>query len=56
MTDLALHRLGGEGPDMLFIQGSGADRLGWLAVTPQLFGEAPDDVIAAIRRGLGTTE
>ena len=40
MTDLALHRLGGEGPDILFIHGFGADRLGWLAVAPQLFGEA----------------
>ena len=40
MTDLALHRLGGEGPDILFIHGFGADRLGWLAVAPQLFDEA----------------
>ena len=40
MTDLALHRLGGEGPDVLFIHGFGADRLGWLAGAPQLFGEA----------------
>ena len=40
MTDLALHRLGGEGPDIPFIQGFGADRLGWLAVAPHLFSEA----------------
>ena len=40
MTDLAMHRLGGEGPDVLLIHGFGADRLGWLAVAPQLFGEA----------------
>lgn len=40
MTDLALHRLGGQGPDILFIHGFGADRLGWLAVAPQLFDEA----------------
>ena len=40
MTDLALHRLGGEGPDILFIHGFGADRLGWLAVAPQLFDDA----------------
>ena len=40
MTDLALHRLGGEGPDILLIHGFGADRLGWLAVAPQLFDEA----------------
>ena len=40
MSDVALHRLGGEGPDILLIHGFGADRLGWLAVTPHLFGEA----------------
>ncbi|MEC7093931.1 MAG: alpha/beta fold hydrolase [Pseudomonadota bacterium] len=37
MSDVALHRLGGEGPDLLFIHGFGADRLSWLAVAPQLF-------------------
>ena len=52
MTDLALHRLGGEGPDILFIHGFGADRLGWLAVAPQLFGEA--SVWAAEYAGHGT--
>ena len=40
MSDAALHRLGGEGPDVLFIHGFGADRLGRLAVAPQFFGEA----------------
>ncbi len=52
MTDLALHRLGGEGPDILLIHGFGADRLGWLAVAPQLFGEA--SVWAAEYAGHGT--
>ena len=37
MSDVALHRLGGEGPDLLLIHGFGADRLSWLAVAPQLF-------------------
>ena len=37
MSDVALHRLGGDGPDLLFIHGFGADRLSWLAVAPQLF-------------------
>ena len=37
MSDVALHRLGGEGPDLLFIHGFGADRLSWLAVAPLLF-------------------
>ena len=36
MSDVALHRLGGEGPDLLLIHGFGADRLSWLAVAPQL--------------------
>ena len=40
MTDLALYRLGDEEPDILFIHGFGADRLSWLVVAPQLFGEA----------------
>ena len=52
MTDLALHRFGGEGPDILLIHGFGADRLGWLAVAPQLFGEA--SVWAAEYAGHGT--
>ena len=52
MTDLALHRLGGEEPDILFIHGFGADRLSWLAVAPQLFGEAI--VLAAEYAGHGT--
>ena len=37
MSDVALHRLGGEGQDLLLIHGFGADRLSWLAVAPQLF-------------------
>ena len=37
MSDAALHRLGGEGPDVLLIHGFGADRLSWLALAPQLF-------------------
>ena len=37
MSDAALHRLGGEGPDILLIHGFGADRLSWLALAPQLF-------------------
>ena len=37
MTDVVLHRLGGEGPDVLLIHGLGADRLSWLAVAPQMF-------------------
>ena len=37
MSDVALHRLGGDGPDLLFIHGFGADGLSWLAVAPQLF-------------------
>ena len=37
MSAAALHRLGGEGPDILFIHGFGADRLSWLALGPKLF-------------------
>jgi len=37
MTDTALHRLGGDGPDILLIHGFGGDRLSWLALAPQLF-------------------
>lgn len=37
MSDAALHRLGGDGPDILLIHGFGADRLSWLALAPQLF-------------------
>ena len=37
MTDVALHRLGGAGPDVLLIHGIGADRMSWLALAPQLF-------------------
>ena len=37
MTDAVLHRLGGEGPDVLLIHGFGADRMSWLAVAPQMF-------------------
>ena len=37
MRDVALHRLGGEGRDLLLIHGFGADRLSWLAIAPQLF-------------------
>ena len=37
MTDVVLHRLGGEGPDVLLIHGFAADRLSWLAVAPQMF-------------------
>jgi pyruvate dehydrogenase E2 component (dihydrolipoamide acetyltransferase) len=37
MTDVVLHRLGGEGPDILLIHGFGADRMSWLAVAPQMF-------------------
>jgi len=40
MSDAALHRLGGEGPDILLIHGFGADRLSWLALAPQLFSSA----------------
>lgn len=40
MTDAALHRLGGRGPDVLLINGFGGDRLSWLAVAPQLFERA----------------
>jgi len=40
MTDAALHRLGGDGPDVLLINGFGGDRLSWLAVAPQLFPHA----------------
>ena len=36
MTDVALHRLGGTGPDVLLIHGFGADRMSWLAVAPQM--------------------
>ena len=31
-----LHRLGGTGPDLLFVHGFGADRLSWAANAPQL--------------------
>ena len=34
MSDAALYRLGGEGPDVLLIDGFGADRLPWLALAP----------------------
>lgn len=37
MSDAALHRLGGDGPDILLIHGFGADRLSWLALAPKLF-------------------
>ena len=37
MSAAALHRLGGEGPDVLLIHGFGADRFSWLALAPQLF-------------------
>ena len=37
MSDVTLHRLGGEGRDLLLIHGFGADRLSWLAIAPQLF-------------------
>ncbi|MGC6453434.1 MAG: alpha/beta fold hydrolase [Candidatus Puniceispirillaceae bacterium] len=37
MRGAALHRLGGDGPDILLIHGFGADRLSWLALAPQLF-------------------
>ena len=37
MTDAVLHRLGGEGPDVLLIHGFGADRMSWLAVASQMF-------------------
>ena len=37
MTDVVLHRLGGEGPDVLLIHGFAADWLSWLAVAPQMF-------------------
>lgn len=37
MSDAALHRLGGDGPDVLLIHGFGADRLSWLALAPQIF-------------------
>ena len=40
MSDIALHRLGGEGPDILLIHGFGADRHSWLAIAPQLFDSA----------------
>lgn len=37
MTDAVLHRLGGEGPHVLLVNGFGGDRLAWLAIAPQLF-------------------
>lgn len=37
MTDATLHRLGGDGPDVLLIHGFGGDRQSWLAIAPQLF-------------------
>ncbi|MED5351517.1 MAG: hypothetical protein VYA41_01225 [Pseudomonadota bacterium] len=37
MSDAALHRLGGEGPDVLLIHGFGADRLSWPALAPSSF-------------------
>ena len=37
MSNAALHRLGGDGPDILLIHGFGADRLSWLALAPKLF-------------------
>ena len=37
MTDALLHKIGGEGPDILLIHGFGADRLSWLALAPKLF-------------------
>lgn len=40
MTDVALHRLGGAGPDVLLIHGFGADRMSWLAVAPRMFDTA----------------
>ena len=40
MTDVALHRLGGTGPDVLLIHGFGANRMSWLALAPQLFDAA----------------
>ena len=52
MTDVALHRLGGEGPDVLLINGFGGDRLSWLAIAPQLFGHAT--IWAAECAGHGT--
>ena len=36
MTDALLHKIGGEGPDILLIHGFGADRLSWLALAPKL--------------------
>ena len=52
MTDAALHRLGGDGPDVLLIHGFGAGRLSWLALAPQLFPFAT--VWAAEYAGHGT--
>ena len=37
MTDATLHKLGGNGPDILLIHGFASDRLSWLALTPKLF-------------------
>jgi len=37
MSQVVLHRLGGDGPDILLIHGFGADRLAWLALAPKLF-------------------
>ncbi len=36
MTDANLHKLGGNGPDILLIHGFASDRLSWLALTPKL--------------------
>ena len=51
MRGAALHRLGGDGPDVLLIHGFGADRLSWLAPAPQLF---PFATAAAEYGGHGT--
>ena len=37
MTDATLHRIGGNGTDILLIHGFGADRLSWMALAPKLF-------------------
>lgn len=39
-AEARLYRLGGAGPDLVFVHGFGADRFGWAANAPQFFGDA----------------
>lgn len=40
LPEARLYRLGGAGPDLVFLHGFGADRFGWTANAPQFTGEA----------------